>query len=133
MKYLISIATIIFLASCSGSVISKKLAASDSLVITFNVPNSDSVIKTVSTTEKKAIRKLATFVDGKSSLKKDCGFDGNMVFYRDGEVLLPVIFRYTEDGCFYFMFNMDNKVFRTSMNNEAIEFIKSLAEGKAWY
>jgi len=133
MKYLISIATIIFLASCSGSVISKKLAASDSLVITFNYPNSDSIINTFSTTESKAIQKMIGFTDGKKTEQFKCGYDGNMIFFSKGEILLPVVFKYSEEGCRHFLFDLDNKVMSTEMSKEAVDFLKSLAEGKTWY
>ncbi|MBK8140824.1 MAG: hypothetical protein IPK57_07255 [Chitinophagaceae bacterium] len=126
-------AGLIIVTSCGGSVASKKLAVADSLVITFNVPNSDSVIKTVSTTEKKAIQKLISLVDGKEGKLYKCGYDGNMVFYSKGEIVLPVIFKYTEEGCRHFLFDMDNKVMSTEMTIEGAELLKSLVEGKEWY
>ncbi|HMK24524.1 MAG TPA: hypothetical protein VK483_00740 [Chitinophagaceae bacterium] len=127
MKTLSCIILTAFLFSCGNrSAISKKLSGSDSLVITFNAPNSDSVIRTVSTTEKKAIRKLAGFMDGKKGEEGVCGFDGNMTFYSKGEVLLPVIFQYSEESCRHFLFEMDNKVMNTTMSNEAVDFLKNL-------
>ncbi len=126
-------AGLIIVTSCGGSVASKKLAVADSLVITFNVPNSDSVIKTVSTTEKKAIQKFISLVDGKEGKLYKCGYDGNMVFYSKGEIVLPVIFKYTEEGCRHFLFDMDNKVMSTEMTIEGAELLKSLVEGKEWY
>jgi len=129
MKIISGITIAVFLFSCgSKSAISKKLSGSDSLVITFNVPNSDSVIKTVSTTEKKAIRKLAGFMNGKKGEEAACGFDGNMIFYSKGEILLPVVFQYNEEGCRHFLFEMDNKVMNTKMSNEAVDFLKSLSD-----
>lgn len=124
---------IVFFTACSGSVTSKKIAGTDSLVITFNLPNSDSVIKTVSTTEKKAIQKFISLVDGKEVKLYKCGYDGNMVFYSKGEIVLPVIFKYTEEGCRHFLFDMDNKVMSTVMTIEGAELLKSLVEGKEWY
>ncbi len=124
---------IIFLASCNNKGISKQLSDSDSLVITFNIPNSDSVLNTVITTESKAINRVATFLDGKRTEQKNCTYNGNIAFYSRGKVLLPVVFQYNEDSCHHFLFKMDNKVFSTSMSNEAVDFFKSLAEGKAWY
>ncbi len=124
---------IVFLYACSSSAISKKLAASDSLVITFNVPDKDSVLKTVATTEKKAISKLSGFADGKKAEEYKCGYDGNLSFYSKGQLLLPVIFKYTEEGCRHFLFELDNKVISTGMSNEAVNFLTSLAEGKGSY
>ena len=126
-------AGLIIVTSCGGSVASKKLAVADSLVITFNVPNSDSVIKTVSTTEGKAIQKFISLVDGKEGKLYKCGYDGNMVFYSKGEIVLPVISKYTEEGCRHFLFDMDNKVMSTEMTIEGAELLKSLVEGKEWY
>jgi len=134
MKTLACIILAAFLFSCGNeSAISKKLSASDSLVITFNVPNSDSVIKTVGTTEKKAIRKLAGFMNGKKAGDGICGFDGNMTFYSKGETLLPVIFQYSEESCRHFLFEMDNQVMNTKMSNEAVDFLKSLSGGNRMY
>jgi len=134
MKILACFILTAFLFSCANqSAISKKLSGSDSLVITFNVPNSDSVIKTVNTTEKKAIRKLAGFMNGKKAGEGACGFDGNMTFYSKGEVLLPVIFQYSQESCRHFLFEMDNKVMNTTMSNEAVDFLKSLSGGNSMY
>ncbi len=127
------LAGLIIVTSCGGSVVSKKLAVADSLVITFNIPNSDSVIKTVSTTEGKAIQKFISLVDGKKGELYKCGYDGNMVFFSKGEIVLPVIFKYTEEGCCHFLFDMDNKVMSTEMTIEGAELLKSLVEGKEWY
>ena len=134
MKTISCIILATFLFSCGNeSAISKKLSGSDSLVITFNAPNSDSVINIVSTTEKKAIRKLTGFMNGKKEEQRECGFDGNMTFYSKGEVLLPVIFQYNEDSCRHFIFEIDNKVMKTKMNNEAVDFLKSLSCGNRMY
>lgn len=134
MKTISCIVLTAFLFSCGNkSAISKKLSGSDSLVITFNVPNSNSVIKTVSSTEKKAIRKLAGFMNDKKGEESKCGFDGNMIFYSKGDILLPVIFQYSEESCRHFLFEMDNKVMNTTMSNEAVEFFKSLTDGRNRY
>ena len=124
---------IILLSSCSRSATGKKLAGCDSLIITFNAPNSDSVINVVSTTETKAISKLARFVDGKPTEQYKCGYDGNMIFFKGGRQVLPVVFKYSEEGCRHFLFDLDNKVMSCQMSNEAADFLKSLATGNNWY
>jgi len=124
---------VLLLASCSGSAIGKKLKGCDSLVITFNAPNSDSVIKEVSTTETKAIQKLARFIDAKPSEQFKCGYDGNMIFFKAGHQVLPVVFKFSEEGCRHFLFDLDNKLMSTEMSNEAVHFLESLAEGRNWY
>ena len=134
MKAIACILFTLFLFSCGKqSAISKKLSGSDSLVITFNAPNSDSILSMVTTTEKKAIRKLSGFLNGKATEPKDCGYDGNMVFYQNGSEVLPVIFTYSIDSCHRFLFGLDNKTMSTKMSKEAADFLKSLAEGRGWY
>jgi len=134
MRCLSFISLVVLFASCSGGgSVSKRLAGSDSLVITFNVPNSDSIINTVSTAEAKAIRKLARFLDGIPAERDKCGYDGNMIFFKNGQEVLPVVFRYSEPGCRYFLFDVENKLTSSSMNNEAASFLQSLAKGRDWY
>jgi hypothetical protein len=134
MKTIFSVIVAVFLFSCGNpSAISKKLSGSDSLVITFNVPNTDSVINIVSATDKKAIRKLTGFLDGKKAEKPKCGFDGNMIFFNNGEIMQTVIFQYNVDSCRNFLFEIENKVMSTTMSNEASAFLKSLSSGRNWY
>jgi hypothetical protein len=143
MKTIFFVIVAVFLFSCGNpSAISKKLSGSDSLVITFNVADSDSVLNIGSTTEKKAIRKLSGFLNGREIEQSQCGYDGNMKFYKNGSEILPVIFKYSNDSCRQFLFELparlnnsggDNKVMSTSMSNEATGFLKSLGEGRGWY
>ncbi len=134
MRILPILTIIVVLSSCSGGgAVSKRLAGSDSLVITFNVPNSDSVINMISTTETKAIRKLARFLDGKPAEQDKCGYDGNMIFFKNGQQVLPVVFRYSDSGCRHFLFDIENKLTSSRMSNEAASFLQSLAEGRDWY
>jgi hypothetical protein len=121
------------LTSCSNSPVAKKLSGSDSLVITFNMPNSDSIIKTVTTMESNAIDKVIDFIDGKPAKEFKCGYDGNLIFFSKGQVLLPVIFKYKEKDCRHFLFELDGKLMSTKMNNEAADFLESLEEGKIFY
>ena len=134
MKVLSCIIISVFLFSCGNkSAIHKKLNGADSLVITFNAPDSDSIINIVSSTEKKAIRKLSGFLNGKETKLYKCGFDGNMVFFKQGQMILPVVFKYSDAGCRSFMYELDNKTISREMSNEAVSFLKSLVEGRGWY
>ncbi len=133
-----SLRTILFflllvLASCSRSGISKKLAGCDSLVITFNAPNKDSIIHQINTTETKAIQKMAGFLKGKETEFYKCGYDGNMLFFKGGRQVMPVVFKFRDEGCQTFVYDLDNKTVSSSMGNEAVSFLKSLLEGKNWY
>lgn len=123
----------LLLTSCSSkSPIAKQLAGCDSLMITFNVPGTDSVLNIVSTTDTRAISKLAGYLGGKEQPKPDCGFGGNMLFFKGGQQVLPVVFQTTKD-CSYFMYEMENKLRYTKVGGEAGKFLKSLNEGKNWY
>ena len=123
----------LLLSSCSSkSPIAKQLAGCDSLVITFNVPGTDSVSNVVTTTDTRAIAKLAGYLGGKEQPKPDCGFGGNMLFFKGGQQVLPVVFQSTKD-CSYFMYEMENKLLYTKVGGEAGKFLKSLNEGKNWY
>ena len=123
-----------FLAACSGgSAVSKQLAGSDSLVINFNEPQTNNIEKTMTTTESKAIKKLAGYVDGKKAEEYKCGYDGNLVFYKDGILLGDVAFNYSGNGCRHFIQSVDGKLSSSIMSNEAADLLKSLAEGKGWY
>jgi len=102
-------------------------------VISFNYPNTDSVVQTVNTTERKAIRRLLQFVDSKETEQYKCGYDGTMTFFIQGKLVLPVVFKYSEEGCRHFLLDDDNKLRSTKMSNEAADFLKSLAEGRNWY
>ena len=123
----------LLLTSCSSkSPIAKQLAGCDSLMITFNVPGTDSVQNMVTTTDTRAIAKLAGYLGGKEQPKPDCGFGGNMLFFKGGQQVLPVVFQSTKE-CSYFMFEMENKLRYTKVGGEAGKFLKSLNEGKNWY
>lgn len=124
---------IIFASACNRSAIGRKLSGCDSLVITFNLPDSDSVLKSVSTTDTKAIQKMARFLGGKEAPLYKCGFEGSMLFFRNGQQVLPVVFKYMDKDCRHFSFDLDNKVMSTSMSAEAIDFLISLSEGRSWY
>ena len=133
MRLFVFAFTVLIITGCKNSAVEKKLSASDSLVITFNVPNSDSIIKTVTTTESNAIDKVVDFIDGKPAKEFKCGYDGNLIFFSRGKVLLPVIFKYKEANCRHFFFELDGKLMSTKMNNEAADFLESLEEGKIFY
>ena len=135
MRIIILLSFIVSLASCggSGSAISKQLAGSDSLVINFNTPQTNNIEKSVTTIEGKAIKKITEFVDNKTAEAFKCGYDGNLMFYKKGVLVGDISFNYSGDGCHHFILLLDNKLIPTAMNNEAADFLKSLAEGKSWY
>ncbi|HWR32007.1 MAG TPA: hypothetical protein VN451_00665 [Chitinophagaceae bacterium] len=135
MRALLLLTYIIVLAACGGSdsVVAKQLSGSDSLVINFNTPQSNTIAKTMSTTEGNAIKKLIHFTDGKAVEAYKCGYDGNLMFYKNGALIGDVSFNYSGDGCRHFIMMLDDKLTPTAMSNEAANFLKSLAEGRGWY
>ena len=134
MRYLFYLLMLLVFASCKEkSAIGKQLSGSDSLVINFNEPGTINIAKTVSTTEEKAIDKLARFVDSKKGKEYKCGYDGNLMFYKNGQLQGDVSFNYSGEGCRHFILMLNNELTSTAMGNEAADFLKSLAEGKDWY
>jgi len=134
MKIFLSLLVLTACISCGdSSAISKKLAGTDSLVITFNEPNSDVVRNMVNTTDKKAIRKVIRFMNGKNTAQYKCGYDGNMIFYEKGTQLMPVVFKFSGDSCRNFLFDIDNVLISAPMGKEATSFFESLSSGKNWY
>lgn len=127
------LAAISLITACSSSAISKKLSGSDSLVINFYAAHSESILKTVSATEGKAIRKVIHFVDSRSTEQFKCGYDGNLIFFSNGQPLLPAMFKYKEKDCRHFIFELDGKLMSTKMNNEAADFLESLEQGNNYY
>lgn len=134
MRYFLSGIIIIWLASCSSdSSVKQQLSGADSLVINFTEKPSGSITKTVTTTEKKAVEKLISFINGKPTKEFKCSYNGNLQFFSRGNLLSHVSFDYSETGCRHFLFSIDGKLESTVMDNEAVDFLKSLAEGKDWY
>lgn len=134
MRLLSSLLVAVILMACnSRSANGKRMAGSDSLIINFNNPGSNTIAKTVTTTETKAIEKLAGFADSKATEAYKCGYDGNLMFYKDGQLMADVAFNYSGAGCQHFIQEVDGKLYSTSMSHEAIDFLQSLAAGKDWY
>lgn len=125
---------VLILVSCSKqSAVSSKLSGCDSVVITFQVPDSDSIINRVAATDKKAIRQLAGYLNGKEVKQDNCGFDGKIDFFEKGETVLTTVFRYSPDSCRRFLYDLDGKVMKAKISNEALDFLQSLAGGKNSY
>ena len=122
------------IVSCeSSSAFGKKLSGSDSLVIHFTDTLTGQTVRTVEATSQKAIEKLSRFVDSKSVEVFKCGYDGNMIFYKNGEVNGEVSFQFQKEGCRHFLYMDGGSLTSTEMNNEATDFLKGLAEGRDTY
>jgi hypothetical protein len=132
MKILVLVLGIAIFSSCAGDS-PGHLSGSDSLVINFNEPQSNNIEKTVITTEENAINKLARFTSGDSATEYKCGYDGNLQFYKNGELTGDVSFNYSGENCRHFIQLKEGKLTSTKMSNEAADFLKSLREGKSWY
>ena len=122
-----------FSACSHRSAIGKQLSGSDSLVVNFNTPGTNLIEKTLNSTEKKAIRELIGFVDGKAGQVHVCGYDGNLLFYKNGILTGDVSFNYSEDSCRHFMLMLNGQLTPVVMSNKAADFLKSLASGNNSY
>jgi hypothetical protein len=127
MKLIIAFAAAIFFISCSNSPLVSQLEDSDSVAVKFTAPGSGSVIKEVGTSEPYAIKDLLRFAGSQETEQFKCGYDGNILFYKKGNLAGDVSFNYTGDGCQHFLIEANGKLTATKMSNEAIDFLKALA------
>ena len=132
-RYVFLLSIVYILVSCKSSPVQTKISSCDSLIIDFKYPDTDSIIHTVVATDKKAIRRLGDFMNGKEVSNIRCGHDGNMRFYSDGVMVLPVVFEFKKDSCRQFLFDLDGKTINTNMSKEAADFLQSLEDGKSEY
>lgn len=134
MKLVIALFFLSSFAACTSSTaIGKQLDGSDSLVINFNTPHTNTIDHTVTTTEAKAINKLVHFVDAQPAEAYKCGYDGNLMFYKKGELTGDVAFNYSGEGCQHFILSVNGTLTPAKMSKEAADFLSSLAQGKGWY
>ena len=133
MRLIFFFIPILYLYSCSKpSAITRQLSGSDSIAINFN--HTDGTIqKTVSATEPNAIKKLLQFVDSKPTTPYNCGYDGNILFFKNGKISGDISFNFTGVGCRHFIIELNGQLMATTLNNEAVDFLQSLREGKDWY
>lgn len=130
MKLIIYILTSLFLISCGSSTLVKNIADSDSVAVRFNQPGTDSIVKVVDATQSHAIEKLVLFADGNQTGEFKCGYDGNMMFYKKGNLTGDISFNFSTDGCHHFLHMTNGKLTATKMSNEAADFLNSLAAGR---
>ncbi|MBA2500929.1 MAG: hypothetical protein H0V30_14485 [Chitinophagaceae bacterium] len=132
MKNIIFIAVITIICFSCTSPIVNSIVETDSVVIEFAIPEPGAVSKTVATTNSAAIHRLIGFVDSKEVQAMPCVYKGKVFFFQQGNKLLEAQFADAED-CRYFSFTLDGVLHHTRMNHEAVDFFKSLEEGKNYY
>lgn len=88
--------------------------------------------KVVEATDKKAIRKLADFVSGKETERKNCTADGAVFFIYDKNTSVKVDFHVLPD-CRYFSYTINGQPHTTAMSHEAADFLEALKQGRASY
>lgn len=118
--------------SCGPKGLAKKYRGADSLVIRFYVPGTDSVEKEVATTDKTALRKLLQYMDTSPADSTACGYSGDMAFYLQGQLVLPVVFQAANPDCRRFIYEENNRTSTTMMGNEAASFLESVRVGRGW-
>lgn len=121
------------LISCGPKGLAKKYRGADSLVIRFYAPGSDSLEKEVVTTDKTALRKLLQYMDASPADSSACGYSGDMAFYLQGRLVLPVVFQAANADCRRFLYEENNRTTTTIMSNEAASFLESVRVGRGWY
>ena len=122
---------VMFFTSCTSPTVNA-IAETDSVVIEYAIPDPGAVSKTVATTSNAAIHRLIDLIDSKEVVSESCSYKGKILFFQQGNKLLEAQFA-DADGCRYFTFTLDGVLRHTRMNHEAIDFFKSLEEGKNYY
>lgn len=130
MKSILLIASTLVFFSCGHSPLVSHLQGSDSVAVVFKKPVTEEVIKVVGTAQPYAIQDLLTYTGSKETAQFKCGYDGEIRFYKQGTLAGDVSFNYTTDGCHHFVINKAGKLTATEMSNQAIDFLKALANGK---
>ena len=133
MKYLLIFLSSIAFISCKQSAVRQSFSSADSLVIHFKNEQAGVVTKTVQTAESKAINRVIEFIDSKETKPFDCGYDGKMFFFKKGEQIQEVDFKMTNDSCNHFAFKLNDKLMRTRVSNEAVDFLNALEQGLPTY
>lgn len=133
MKFLFIFLFTFFFVSCKQSAVKQSFSSADSLVIHFKNEQAGVITKTVQTAESKAINRVIEFIDGKEAKTSDCGYDGKMFFYKNGNRVQEVDFKMTNDTCNHFAFKLDDKLIRTKVSNEAVDFLNALEQGLPTY
>ena len=132
-SFLFYLLLIFFLSSCKQSPVQQSFSSADSLVIHFKDERAGIVTKTVQTAESKAINRIIEFIDAKEINPADCGFDGKMFFYKKGNKIQEVDFKIKNDSCNHFAFLLGEKMMKTKVSNEAIDFLNALENGMPYY
>jgi hypothetical protein len=134
MKFsLLVILTSILFCSCNQSAIKQNFSSADSLVIHFKDEQAGVVTKTVQTAELKAINRMIDFIDAKETGQFNCGYDGKMFFYNNGQKIQEVDFKMKNDSCNHFAFLVSGNLMSTKMSGEAIDFLNALEQGMPIY
>ncbi len=127
MKGILFFAAAILLFSCSNSALVSHLEDSDSLVVKFNERGDSLQTRATSTTETHAIQTMLQFTDGEETEQFKCGYDGNILFYKKGNLAADISFNFMGDGCHHFLHAVKGKLVATKMSNEGVDFLIALA------
>jgi hypothetical protein len=73
------------------------------------------------------------FIDSPTRIAGTCPLDGNLMFYKNGELRADVSFTYAEDSCNQFIMKLGDKFIATKLSNKAVDLLKNLKEGKSFY
>ncbi len=86
----------------------------------------DTVVAVKIIKDKNIINTLAKMAGGYVTDKTGCGYDGSLHFFKLNQVIQDIRFRFTDAQCAHFEFIIDNKSYKTGLNQEAVALLQSL-------
>lgn len=126
MKWLLIVSFMFFVASCKQTAVEQKLSGTDSVMVQFFDAKSGMIYNAVTSTEKSAIKKLSSFMEGRTVTPMKCGPNGKVQFFSKSQLLLDATYHSATADCRYFSFDLDGKLQYVGMSNEAADFLQDL-------
>lgn len=117
---------VLSLVSCGDSIksgLEKQLTGTDSIKVYFFDEKSNSVEKVVTVTEKSGIDEIISSISDESSEQFKCGYNGQMEFYKGGDIILSPQFN-TGDGCEHYVFRFKDRMYHKAMTAEGKQFLE---------
>ena len=116
---------VLFLISCGDSIksgLEKQLMGTDSIKVYFFDKKSNSVEKVVTVNEKSGVDEIISSISDESSEQFKCGYNGQMEFYKGGEIILSPQFN-TGDGCEHYVFRFKDRMYHKVMTKKGRDIL----------
>lgn len=119
--------SLFFLLSCGVKHITAEdyIKNTDSASISF-YDKGDSATQII-LRDKASIEKLGNYIDGRGIEPQKCANNGSIWFYKSGKKKMQVDFS-LNDGCTFFSYMMNDKLFSKSMSEDANKFLNSVKD-----